>query len=157
MKEEEHKRKLYKDFIKIVDAQLEKLEPGSYEIAGMLWVQGESDSGNRHGPLPTEKYAENLTSLIEKVRLHYKIDDLPFLMLGVGSNEVINKMKETSLNLSNVTLIERSLKPNAQNYTPRYTHDWNGKPANHYNYIGMKKIGQLFFENYSKFYGNYMK
>ena len=157
LKEEEHKRKLYKDFIEIVDLQLEKLEPGSYEIAGMLWIQGESDSGNRHGPLPTEKYAENLTSLIEKVRLHYKVDDLPFLMLGVGSNKVINKMKETSLNLSNVTLIERSLKPHAQNYTPRYTHDWNGKPANHYNYTGMKKIGQLFFENYSKLYGNYIK
>ena len=128
----------------------------------IFWVGGEnesfgSDSGNRHGSLPTKKYAENLTSLIKKVRLHYKVDDLPFLMLGVGSNKVISKMKETSLNLSNVTLIERSLKSNAQNYTPRYTHDWNGKPANHYNYSGMKKIGQLFFENYSKFYGNYIK
>ena len=155
--EEEHKRKLYKDFIEIVDSQLEKLEPGSYEIVGMLWVQGESDSGNSHGPLPTEKYAENLTSLIEKVRSHYKVDDLPFLMLGVGSNKVINKMKETSLNLSNVTLVERSLKSNSKNYTPRYSHDWNGKPANHYNYTGMKKIGQLFFENYFKFYRNNIK
>jgi hypothetical protein len=157
LKEEEHKPKLYEDFIDIVDSQLEKLQPGSYEIVGMLWVQGESDSGNRHGPLPTETYAENLISLVKKVREHYKVDDLPFLLLGVGSNKVINKMKETSLNLSNVTLIERSLKSYDENYTPRYTHDWNGKPANHYNYTGMKKIGKLFFENYFKFYGNYIK
>ena len=157
LKEEEHKPKLYEDFIDIVDSQLEKLQPGSYEIVGMLWVQGESDSGNRHGPLPTETYAENLTSLVKKVREHYKVDDLPFLLLGVGSNKVINKMKETSLYLSNVTLIERSLKSYDENYTPRYTHDWNGKPANHYNYTGMKKIGKLFFENYFKFYNNYIK
>lgn len=157
LKEEEHKPKLYEDFIDIVDLQLEKLQPGSYEIVGMLWVQGESDSGNRHGPLPSETYAENLTSLVKKVREHYKVVDLPFLMLGVGSNKVINKMKETSLNLSNVTLIERSLKSYDENYTPRYTHDWNGKPANHYNYTGMKKIGKLFFENYFKFYSNYIK
>ena len=157
VKEEGHKPKLYQDFINVVDSQLEKLQPGSYEIVGMLWVQGESDSGNRHGPLPTETYAENLTSLIQKVRVHYKVDDLPFLLLGVGSNKVINKMKETSLNLSNVTLIERSLKYGGENYTPRYTHNWNGKPANHYNYVGMKKIGQLFYENYFKFYRDYIK
>ena len=65
-------------------------------------------------------------------------------------------MQETSQNLSNVTLIKRSLRSEGINYTPRYTHDWNGKPANHYNYTGMKKIGQLFFENYYKLYSNYI-
>ena len=64
--------------------------------------------------------------------------------LNLLVKKVINKMKETSLNLSNVTLIERSLNSDSENFTPRYTHDWNGKPANHYNYVGMKKIGQLF-------------
>lgn len=157
LKKEEHKRKLYEDFIETVDSQLENLQNGSYEIVGMLWVQGESDSGNRYGPLPTETYAENLTSLINKVRVHYKVNDLPFLLLGVGSNKVISKMKETSINLSNVTLIERSFNSYDENFTPRYNHHWNGKPANHYNYTGMKKIGQLFFENYFKFYGNYIK
>ena len=156
LKQEEHQPKLYQDFIETIEMQLAKLRPGSYEIAGMLWVQGESDSGNKYGPLPTETYAENLTTLIQKLRAHYKIKDLPFLMLGVGSNKIISRMQETSQNLSNVTLIKRSLRPEGINYTPRYTHYWNGKPANHYNYTGMKKIGQLFFENYYKLYSNYI-
>lgn len=157
IKQEENKPKLYKDFIQTVDTQLAKLPSDSYEIVGMLWVQGESDSGQRHGPLPTQTYEENLTVLIQKVRAHFKVEDLPFIMLGVGSPKVIKSMQATSDKLSNVTLIKRSLKPNDPNYTPRYSHDWNGKPANHYNYIGMKKIGELFFENYYKKYKDFIK
>ena len=154
---EENKPKLYQDFIATVDAQLAKLPFESYEIVGMLWVQGESDSGNKNGPLPTETYEANITALIQKVRSHYQIDNLPFLMLGVGSNKVVKSMESASQKLPNVTLIKRSLNPDGINYTPRYTHKWNGKPANHYNYIGMKKIGQLFFENYNKFYSHYIR
>ena len=81
---------------------LKKLPKNSYEIVGMLWVQGESDSGQKHGPLPSEKYSENLTSLIEKIREHYGIKDMPFLMLGVGSSKIIKSMEEVSKKISNV-------------------------------------------------------
>jgi|TARA_B110000093_G_scaffold32046_1_gene32682 hypothetical protein len=47
---------LNQGFIETVNAQLAKLRPGSYEITGMLWIQVQSDSGNKHGPLPTETY-----------------------------------------------------------------------------------------------------
>ena len=156
LKQEEHRNKLFNDFIVTVDKQLIKLPEGSYEIVGMLWVQGESDSGQKHGPLPSEKYSENLTSLIEKVRNYYDIENMPFLMLGVGSNKIISSMQNVSQKLSNVELIHRSLDPKSENYTPRYKHLWNGKPANHYNYIGMKKIGKLFFERYKEKFSSFL-
>jgi len=156
LKEEEHKNKLFQDFINTVDEQLNKLPVGSYQIVGMLWVQGESDSGQKHGPLPSEKYSENLIELIKKVRDYYNVNDMPFLMLGVGSEMIINSMEEVSDKLVNVELIKRSLDTKSNNYTPRYNHMWNGKPANHYNYIGMKTIGEMFFKRYQKLYSNFL-
>jgi len=145
---EQDKPQLFADMIKVVDAQLKSLSPNEYELAGMLWVQGESDSGKRFGPLPSETYGLHLQQLIESVRSYYKRPDLPFLMLNVGGGKVIDGMEETSKKVHNVTLIKRSKNPSNPNYTPIYTHNWNGKPAGHYNYTGMKKIGQLFFEAY---------
>ena len=156
LKEEEHKNKLFQDFINTVDKQLSKLPARSYQIVGMLWVQGESDSGQKHGPLPSEKYSQNLTELIKKVRDYYNVNDMPFLMLGVGSEMIINSMEEVSDKLVNVELIRRSLDTKSNNYTPRYNHMWNGRPANHYNYIGMKKIGKMFFKRYQKLYSNFL-
>ena len=88
------------------------------------------------------------------MRGHYDIADLPFLMLGVGSKKVQNAMVKVSNKLTNVTFIERSQDLNKSNYTPIYTHKWKGKPVGHYNYEGMKKIGQLFYENYLDNYLN---
>ena len=78
-------------------------------------------------------------------------------MLGVGSNKVVHYMEATSQKLSKVTLIKRSLKLGGNNYTPRYTYGWNGRPTHHYNYTGMKKVGQLFLEKYYKLYSNYIE
>ena len=150
---EQDKPKLYKDFINLVDAELAKLKPDSYEIVGMLWVQGETDSNTSNGPVAADTYQENLENLINSVRGHYDIADLPFLMLGVGSKKVQNAMVKVSNKLTNVTFIERSQDVNKSNYTPIYTHKWKGKPVGHYNYEGMKKIGQLFYKNY---FNNYL-
>jgi len=151
---EQDKPKLYKDFINLVDAELSKRHPDSYEIIGMLWVQGETDSNTSNGPTAADSYQENLENLINSVRGHYNIADLPFLLLGVGSKKVQNAMVKVSNKLTNVTFIERSQDLNKSNYTPIYTHKWKGKPVGHYNYEGMKKIGQLFYENYLDNYLN---
>ena len=153
---EENKPKLFNDFIITVDEQLSKLPSGSYELAGMIWVQGESDSGNKHGSLPSTIYGENLKKLIQKVREHYNLPELPFLMLNVGSNKVVHGMKDAAMSMPNVTLVEKSNNPLNDNYTPTYTHFWKGKPADHYNYTGMKKIGALFFSSYQKNYANFI-
>lgn len=149
---EQDKPKLYKDFIDLVDAELAKLQPDSYEIIGMLWVQGETDSNTSNGPTATDTYQENLENLINSVRGHYNIPELPFLILGVGSKKVQNSMVQVSNKLTNVSFIERSQDVNKSNYTPIYTHKWKGKAVGHYNYEGMKKIGQLFYKNYSDNY-----
>ncbi len=153
LKSEENKPKLFEDFIATTDAQLSKLPPGSFEIIGMLWVQGESDSSS----LPSSTYGQNITALIQKVRAYYGVPDMPFLMLGVGSKKVVAAMSDTSKNSLNVSLIRKSNNPKANNYTPIYTHNWNGKPAGHYNYTGMKKIGNMFFDTYQKYYANFIE
>ncbi|MBT3444097.1 MAG: hypothetical protein HN443_03540, partial [Flavobacteriaceae bacterium] len=142
---EQDKPKLYQDFIDLVDAELAELHPDSYEIVGMLWVQGETDSNTSNGSVAANTYHLNLENLINSVRGHYDIPDLPFLILGVGSKKVQKAMVQVSNKLTNVSYIERSQDVNRSNYTPIYTHKWNGKPVGHYNYEGMKKMGRLFF------------
>jgi hypothetical protein len=154
---EQDKPKLYQDFIDLVDAELAKLQPDSYEIIGMLWVQGETDSNTSNGPTAADTYQENLENLIISLRSHYNIPDLPFLMLGVGSKKVQNAMAQVSYKLTNVSFIERSQDVNKSNYTPIYTHKWKDKPVGHYNYEGMKKIGHLFFESYQTSYTNLLQ
>ena len=154
---EQDKPKLYQDFIDLVDAELAELHPDSYEIVGMLWVQGETDSNTSNGSVAADTYHLNLENLINSVRDHYDIPDLPFLIVGVGSKKVQKAMVQVSNKLTNVSFIERSQDVNRSNYTPIYTHEWNGKPVGHYNYEGMKKIGQLFFESYQTSYANYLQ
>ena len=151
---EQDKPKLYQDFIDLVDAELAELHPDSYEIVGMLWVQGETDSNTSNGSVAADTYHLNLENLINSVRDHYDIPDLPFLIVGVGSKKVQKAMVQVSNKLTNVSFIERSQDVDNSNYTPIYTHKWNGKPVGHYNYEGMKKIGQLFFESYQISYAN---
>ena len=151
---EQNKPKLYQDFIDLVDTELAELHPDSYEIVGMLWVQGETDSNTSNGSVAANTYHLNLENLIISVRGHYDIPDLPFLILGVGSKKVQKAMVQVSNKLTNVSYIERSQDVNRSNYTPIYTHKWNGKPVGHYNYEGMKKMGRLFFESYQTSYAN---
>ena len=151
---EQDKPKLYQDFIDLVDAELAKLQPDSYEIIGMLWVQGETDSNTSNGSTAADTYQENLENLIHSVRGHYNVPDLPFLILGVGSKKVQNAMAQLSNRLINVSFIDRSQDVNKSNYTPIYTHKWKGKAVGHYNYEGMKKIGQLFYKSFSDNYLN---
>jgi hypothetical protein len=154
---EENKRKLFRDLISTIDQRLNNLPPDSYELAGMLWVQGESDSNTKFSTLPSDTYGQNIVRLIQKVREHYNVPEMPFLMLEVGSKKVVDGMRKASKKLNFVSLVNRSKNPKANNFTPIYSHYWNGKPAGHYNYDGMKKIGQLFFESYQSSYANNLK
>lgn len=149
---DENKPILFEDFIATTDAQLAKLPPNSFEIVGMLWVQGESDNG----PMPSGTYGQNISKLIQKVRDYYDVPYMPFLILGVGNDKVVKGMRDTSKKGLNVSLILKSNNPKATNYTPIYMHNWNGKPAGHYNYTGMKKIGNMFFDTYQKYYANFI-
>lgn len=134
---------LYSELLKSIDLALTSLEPGTFDFAGVLWVQGETDSNvKKFGPLPAESYGENLASLIAAIRRDVGAPDLPFHILQVGGGAVVDGMRETSTAMRNVYFIPQSYSPDNPNYLPKY-----GPPVGHYNYTGMKRIGLLFSDS----------
>ena len=85
----------------------------------MLWVQGESDSGQKWGSLPSDTYADNLKNLFNNSRSIFKSSKLPFMILQVGSKKIGNAMKQVSEELKNVTFIAQNKDVSSFNYLPR--------------------------------------
>ena len=75
-------------------------------------------------------------------------------MLQVSRGKVAQAMRSVSLKLNSVSFIPQSYNKKDLDFLPQYDYMWNGKPAGHYNYEGMKKIGKLFFEAYTNTYLN---
>jgi len=141
--------KLYSDLLLYMKEVLADYNSDTYEFCGMLWVQGETDSGiKKFGTIPSEKYAENLTNLINGIRIETKVKDLPFLLLQVGGGKVVEGMKEVSGKMKNVTFIPQSSNEKAERYLPKY-----GPPIGHYTYEGMKTIGEWFADEFILNYG----
>jgi hypothetical protein len=67
---------------------LAKIE-GDYEIAGMIWMQGESDTKKEE---PALAYEENLTRLISILRTKTKTPDLP-VVVGRLTTELLKSQK----------------------------------------------------------------
>ena len=141
---EEEQPRLYNELVAYVHDVLSRYQEDEYEIVGMLWVQGEADSGvKKYGPLPAETYGDNLRNLIVALRGELDTPDLPFFMLQVGGGKVVEGMISTADSLENVFYIPQSRDPEAANYLPKY-----GPPIGHYTYEGMKRIGILFSEEF---------
>jgi len=142
--------KLYSDFISYAKEVLSTMNPSNYELSGMLWVQGESDSGTRkNGTIPADTYEQNLKNLISGVRKEFNKPDLPFLIFQVGHGKVVKAMKKIAKEDTNTVLIPQSNDKNSDFYFEK-----NPRPLGHYIYKSMKKIGRLFFEYYEKYFGN---
>lgn len=147
---EEKAPALYDDFIAYAHEVLKELPKGSYELCGMLWVQGESDSGTKkNGSLPGEEYQNSLENLIVGVRKEFKHSELPFIMFQVGSGKVVKGMESIAKKDVNVSLIPQSNNKNSKDYFER-----NPPPIGHYTYSSMKRIGILFFDYYESNYSN---
>lgn len=140
---EEKQPKLYSEFLEYGQKVLSTLEKDSYELCGMLWVQGESDSGKKGGMKPRETYEANLTNLISRVRTDFNHPKLPFLMFQVGHRKVVEAMQTVSKADDNVVLIPQEKNENSKFYFER-----NPPPLGHYVTEAMKKIGDYFFEYY---------
>mgnify|MGYP001353134543 CR=1 FL=1 len=138
-----NKPKLFYELINDVDRELSKYDKSDYQIMGMLWVQGESDSSQKWGPLPSETYADNLTNLIKSSRLEFKSSQMQFMIMQVGSEKIGEAMKQVSKQLKNVTFIAQNKDISSYNFLPRLEDNI------HYNYFGMKKIGILFSNNFN--------
>jgi len=135
--------KLYRDFIDYTKEVLAKYDSSEYEIIGMLWVQGESDSGTKKGkrPQPSDEYGTNLQKLITGVRAEFGVPELPFALFQVGSGKVVKGMKTVAQKDSNVYLIPQSHDESSPDFYER-----NPPPVGHYTAASMKRIGQQFFE-----------
>ena len=144
---EENKPKLFSDFINYTKDVLSRYDTSEYEICGMLWVQGESDSNKKFGDLPAKTYGDNLINLIKETRKQLNVPDLPFIMFQVGNETVVAGMKKATRELKNVHLIPQSYDKNSPDYYPR-----NPPPLGHYITESMKRIGTRFFEVWDKNY-----
>ena len=142
--EELEEPKLYDDFLEYIHQVLENYKPKEYEIIGMLWVQGETDSGvKKWGEKPANEYGNNLRKLIERIRTDLGIPQMPFVMFQVGYGKVVEGMKQISINDSNVYLIPQSSLKESVNF-----YEQNPPPTGHYTAISMKRIGIEFFKIY---------
>lgn len=77
--------KQYTRFLNRVKAGLNALKKAdhTYEIAGMIWVQGESDAAEGR---TTEQYEADLISFIAEIRSKFG-KDLPFIFNRLGTNQ----------------------------------------------------------------------
>ncbi len=140
--------KLYTDFISYTKEILKDFNKEDYELSGMLWVQGETDSAvKRFGTIPGETYEENLTDLINGVRTEFSTPKLPFIIFQVGHGKVVKAMQNIANNDAFVSFIPQSKDENSDIFYRR-----NPLPLGHYTYVSMKKIGTRFFEYYQKDY-----
>lgn len=131
---EANKSKLYGDFIDYVRSVLNRYTPDDYEICAMFWVQGEGDG---KVPPAAVAYGTTLRKLIERVRKDIGRDNLPFILLEVGSDKVVEGMKQTADKVPNVILVHQSPHTDSTDY---YDKMENG----HFNCKGMKKLGAHF-------------
>lgn len=140
---EEQGPQLYRALIDYVKQVLSEYKKDEYEICGMLWVQGETDAGNK---IAAAAYGQNLEQFINHIRQDVQNDTLPFLLFQVGNGKVIEGMKKTAQLLQNVTLIPQSPGPTSPNFYPKME---NG----HYNFKGIKKLGLRFAKVFYTQYG----
>lgn len=138
---------LYPDFIAYVREVLATYRPDEYELAGMLWVQGESDSNvSQRGEVPAESYGRNLRALIERVRFDVQAPHLPFLVVEVGGGKVVEGMRATAAAVPRVTFLPQGKDPAAPDFFPKHE-------VGHYNYEGMKRMGSLLAAAWLREYG----
>jgi hypothetical protein len=139
---EEQESKLYSSLTNYIAQILSEYKTDEYELCGMLWVQGETDAGNK---IAASAYERNLSQFIGQIRQDLKKENLPFLLFQVGHGKVVEGMINVSKSLTNVTLIPQSLEPMSADF---YSKLENG----HYNYEGMKKLGERFAEVFLEHY-----
>jgi hypothetical protein len=78
--------KLWNEFVSNTQKALAALDPGiKYEIAGMCWMQGESDAC---APNIASDYEANLTAFINDVRREFSVPDMRFIIAMIDDSSV---------------------------------------------------------------------
>jgi hypothetical protein len=128
---------VYRNFKSAVTAALAKIGAGNtYQIDGMLWLQGEQDATNS---TDAGLYQTNLTNLIADVRTNYGTK-LPFIIGGIGF---------TAADANRATVQQAFTNVAATVSNVRYFNDDDLNPTNnlHFTASAMQTIGQRFATN----------
>ena len=95
--------KMYERFTQNIDHATSQLKNSdrTFEICGMLWMQGESDSETIE---MAEAYENNLSLFIQAIRLKTGKEDLPFVMGRISSS----LLKETPWNFDQARTVQNA-------------------------------------------------
>lgn len=138
---EENRPRLYEELIDNTLSVLSNYNPNEYQVAGMLWVQGETDSAiKRWGDTPARKYGSILQNLIIKTRINLSAPNMPFVIFQVGNGMVVKGMTHVAQNDKDTYLISQSNDKSSNDFYPK-----NPPPIGHYTAESMKRIGVAFF------------
>lgn len=136
----------YKGFMRTAKAALADLDAAKadYEIAGMLWLQGESDALEHKA----ETYEKNLTAFIDHMRTEFKTPDMPFIIARVCTHYGGKSGQAQIVREAQVKIAEED-----ENVAWFDTDDCEPVIYGHYNARGQVKIGNRFAEKYKDIRG----
>ena len=141
------KGRQYVGFMNTAKAAMADLDAAGteYEIAGMLWLQGESDAAERKA----ETYEKNLTAFIAHMRTQFKTPEMPFIIARV-LNEYGGKTGQAKIVRDAQVKVAKKVKNVACFDTDDCPIVDPVKNKGHYNAVGLIEIGKRFVAGYKE-------
>ena len=137
------KGRQYTGFMKAAKSALAELTASGtkYEVAGMLWLQGESDAGEKKA----DRYEDNLTKFIAHMRTAFKTPDMPFIIARVrshygGKTGQAKIVRDAQVKVGDTVKFAGWFD----------TDDCSMVNAGHYDAAGLIEIGKRFAEKYKE-------
>lgn len=130
----------YSSFMSTMNAALANLDSSGidYELAGMLWLQGESDAHEGQGAA----YETNLRDFIADMRTQFGAPDMPFIM-GRITTYFGDTANNSAVRDAQVTIAGDT--PDVRWFdTDGFSPGAPGSPAHHYDTAGQIELGQAF-------------
>ena len=133
----------YLRFVNTVKNALSKLKASgtNYEVAGMMWLQGESDA--HEGKADT--YEKNLAEFIAHMRKQFKTPEMPFVIARVRNYYGRKTGQARIVRKAQVKVAEST-----KNAAWFNTDDCSMFNKGHYNMAGLVKIGERFAAKYQE-------
>jgi len=127
---------LYKNWVTAYHEVMSKLDPAfEPEISGMIWMQGESDTGD---PKMANEYEANLTAFIKDVRAETKCPDMPFVLATISKFDAWKAYGDV------VRAAEAKVAETVPHCATFPTDDYGQCDPWHYDTPGMVSLGQRF-------------
>ena len=143
--EQRQKMQLYKSHLKNIKSNLAALDAKGipYRIIGMLWLQGESDTGSE---VKAKSYQDNLEKLINSYRQEFEIENMPFILGQI--NILPKKFKEGPAIVRKAMQSVADIDENVSIINTTSELPWDDYPKHsdnvHYNTEGQKRLGIAF-------------